>query len=183
MATQPLDRYTFEQYLEVEDTLEYQSEFHDGLILPVEAATPTHARLETRVGSLLEKAFPRCAVYGPSMNVYIATSNKILHPDATVLCGPANYPKPNCIDNPFILVDITSPSTKDYDHGTKREYYFGLESVQHYLLVSQTERKVGHYERSGAGWIYVDHSSLTVIPLGKIEIPVAAIYAGILGEH
>jgi Uma2 family endonuclease len=181
MATQPLDRYTIEQYVEMEDTLGYRSEFHDGIILPVESATPTHARLGARLGSLLNNSFPSC-VYDSSLNVYIASSNKVLHPDATVLCGPANYPKPDCIDNPMVLVEITSPSTKDYDHGTKREYYFSLDSIQHYLLVSQAEKRVGHYERSGAGWIYVDRRSLAVILIGTVEIPIAAIYTGILDE-
>jgi len=100
--------------------------------------------------------------------------------NATVLCEPANYPKPDCIDNPAVLVEITSPSTKDYDHGTKREHYFGLSSVRHYLLVSQTERMVGHYQRSGSEWLYRDHRSDAIIVLGGIEISVAEIYAGIL---
>jgi Uma2 family endonuclease len=80
----------------------------------------------------------------------------------------------------MLLVEITSPSTKDYDYGTKREYYFALSSLRHYLLVSQTEKTVGHYERSGASWIYVDRRSDAILFLEEIEIAVAEIYAGIL---
>jgi Uma2 family endonuclease len=180
MATQPVDRYTLEHYLEIEDTLEYRSEFHDGTILPVESATPTHALLETSVGSILKRLLPACSVYGPGLNLYIAAANKILHPDATVICGLANSPKRDCIDNPTVVIEVTSPSTKDYDYGTKREHYFSLDSVQHYLLVSQTEKVVGHYERSGAGWIYIDRRSDANIFLGEVQIPVCEIYAGIL---
>jgi Uma2 family endonuclease len=113
------------------------------------------------------------------LNIYIASANKIVHPDATVICGAPNFPKPNCLDNPMVVAEITSPATKDYDHGTKRELYFSLPSVQHYLLVSQTERKVGHFERSGARWIYMDHDSGS-IPVGDAELPVGGIYADIL---
>jgi Uma2 family endonuclease len=180
MTTQPVDPYTLEQYLEMEDTLEYRSEFHDGVILPVESATPTHALLGNRVGSVLEKAFSVCAVYDSGLNVYIASANRVVHPDRTVICGPANYPKRDCIDNPTVVVEITSPSTKDYDYGTKREQYFTLPSLQHYLLVSQTEKTVGHYERSGAGWIYLDHHAEATFNLGNVEICVGDIYAGIL---
>jgi Uma2 family endonuclease len=188
MSTQPLDRYTLEQYLAIEDQLDYRSEFHDGIILPVENTTPIHARLETRLGSILEQAFSACVVYGPGLNVYVAASNKILHPDATVICGPPNSPKPNCIDNPTLLVEITSPSTKDYDYGTKREHYFTLPSIQHYLLVSQTERKVGYFERSDQnfrkGWTYIDHGPDANIYLTvsgrEFRLPVGEIYAGIV---
>jgi Uma2 family endonuclease len=180
MATQTLDRYTLEHYLKIEDSLEYRSEFHDGVILPVEDATPTQARLGSRVGSILERAFMPCAVYCPSLNIYIASANKILKPDATVICGTANGPKPDCVDNPAIIVEVTSPSTKDYDYGSKREHYFSLPSLEHYLLVSQTERKVGHYERSGSGWMYVDRVSDAVIFLSGREVSVDGIYSGIL---
>lgn len=175
-----MDQYTIEYYLKTEDTLDDRAEFHDGLILPVEAATLTHARLASRAASVLERAFSSCAVFDSSLNLYIADANKVLHPDAAVICGPVNSPKPDCIDNPTVLVEITSPSTKDYDHGTKREHYFSLGSLRHYLLVSQTERKIGHYERSGAAWIYVDRLSDSVIFLSEIEVPVDGIYSGIL---
>jgi Uma2 family endonuclease len=87
MATLPLDRYTLEEYLDMEDTLDYRSEFHDGIVLPVEAATPIHAQLEVSLAAFLLNAFgSRCLVYGSSPNLYIASGNKVLHPDATVLC-------------------------------------------------------------------------------------------------
>lgn len=180
MATQPIDRYTLEQYRDLEEKLDYRSEFHDGLILPVEAAIPNHSRLSAAmIGILRATFFPQCAVYDSSLNLYIASANRVLHPDATVLCGTPNYPIPNCLDNPTVLVEITSPSTKDYDYGTKREFYFTLSSLRHYLLVSQTEPLVGHYERSGTGWIYVDRGMDAVISLGDRGIPVASIYAGV----
>jgi len=185
-----LDQYTLDHYLKTEETLDDRAEFHDGLILPVEAATPTHARLGSRLASVLARAFPSCAVYDSTLNLYIASANRVLHPDATVICGPVNSPKPDCVDNPTILVEITSPSTKDYDHGTKREHYFTLPTLQHYLLVSQTERKIGHYQRSGAAridktWIdetriYSDRPSGAALFLSDIELPVDAIYSDIL---
>lgn len=190
MATLPEARYTLEEYIQLEDTLDYHSEFHDGLILPVESATPTHAQLEVRVGIVLAKALPPpCAVFGSSLNLYIPSVNRIVHPDATVVCDTVSIPKPDCVDNPSVIVEVTSPSTKDYDHGTKREYYFSLPSLQHYLLVSQTERLVSHYERAPGivvinenfpdAWLYVDHRAGETLRVGA-GIPVDSIYKGIL---
>lgn len=184
MATQPLTRRTLEQYLSLEETLEFRSEFHDGDVLPVEAATPTHSSLcAAMVGILREAFFPRCAVYDASLNLLIASANRVVHPDTTVLCGEAHMPQPGCLENPTLLVEVTSPSTKDYDFGTKREMYFSLPSVHHYLLVSQTEQLVSHYQRSGEAWLYVDRGRDAIISLALdlgIKIPVAQIYAGIL---
>lgn len=185
MASQPPaqnERYTLEKYLELEDNLGYRSEFHDGVILPVEAATPTHAQLEAAVLPLLRTVFfPRCKIFGPSLNLYIPRENRTLHPDAAVVCGKENFNKPNCLDNPTVLVEITSPTTRDYDYGTKREYYFSLPSLEHYLLISQTDALVGHFAKSGDGWIYVDRGANQSISFsGQFEIQVSEIYAGIL---
>ena len=181
MATQPLDRYSLDEYLKLQDEPHSErSEFHDGLVLPLEAATPKHASLSAAVVGLVRSAFfPRCTVYDSSLNLYLAWAGKILNPDATAVCGIQNYPKPNCIDNPAVLVEVTSPSTKDYDFGTKREHYFNLSSVQHYLLVSQSEVMVGHYQRSGEAWLYVDRYADGILLLGEVEIEVNNIYQGI----
>lgn len=181
MATQVLDRYSLEQYLDMEEGLDDRSEFHDGLILPMEAATPTHSSLcAAIVGILRQFFFPRCAVYDSSLNLYSASANKVFHPDVTVVCGQPSCPKPSCVDNPMVLVEVTSPTTKDYDNGTKREYYFQLPSLQHYLLVSQTEKRIGHYQRSGEAWLYVDREVDGTLFLDEVEIAVEAIYSGIL---
>lgn len=183
MASQPLPRYTLEEYLELEDRLEYGSEFHDGVVLPVESATPTHARLGSRVGAIIEKIYASCATFDSSLSLYIPSVNRIVHPDATVVCGKASYPKPDCIDNPMVLIEITSPTTKDYDYGTKREYYFSLPSLQHYLLISQTEALVGHFEKSAEAWIYMDRGADSIISLGsEISVPVSEIYSKILAS-
>ena len=181
MATQPRDYYTLDDYLKLDEP-DSTFEFHDGLIFPCEAASPTHARLESRLCSIFENSYRSCAVYGPSLNLYVASANKVFHPDVTVVCGVPNYPKPECIDNPTVLVEVTSPSTKDYDYGTKQEHYFSLPSVKHYLLVSQSEPRVSHYQRSGEAWIYVNRYAGEIIFLGEIEVNVNEVYRDILPE-
>lgn len=109
----------------------------------------------------------------------------MVHPDATVVCGNANSPRPDCIDNPTIVVEVTSPSTKDYDFGTKREYYFSLSSLRHYLLISQTELQVSLFkrndlERGAWTWTYLDRGVDASFSIEDVEVRVAEIYRGIL---
>ena len=180
MSALPTDHYTLDEFLKLEDGPAFpRSEFHDGLILPVESASPSHSLLCARIVGLLQTAFPKCNVYDSSLDLYVESVNRVFHPDATVLCGTPSSPKTGCISNPTILVEVSSPTTKDYDSGTKREYYFALSSLQHYLLVSQTEARVGRYTRSSEGWFYVDHYANSLIQLGETAIQVNAIYEGV----
>lgn len=111
MATQPLHRYTLEGYLELEDKLHYRSEFHDGVTLPSEAAPPNSCSAGVRLGRLFENAFPDCAVYDSSLNLYIASVNKSFDPDVTVVCGTANYPKPIASTTPLFSSKSLRPPT------------------------------------------------------------------------
>ena len=49
--------------------------------------------------------------------------------------------------NPTLIVEVLSPSTEDYDHGTKFAHYRSVPSLQVYLLVAQDRVHVELYER------------------------------------
>lgn len=180
MATQPIPRYTVEEYVSLENTLDYRSEYHDGYVFPVEAATPVHARLESRVASLFEKAFSPigCSTFGPGLNLYIGSINKVLHPDATVVCGPLNCPKPDCVDNPYCSGRNHVPNKQGLRLRHKTRLLLRAAKSSHYLLVSQTAALVGHYQRSGEGWLYEDRGGDSMIYLGDVRIAVTELYEG-----
>ncbi|MEC7522381.1 MAG: Uma2 family endonuclease [Myxococcota bacterium] len=56
--------------------------------------------------------------------------------------------------NPSVVVEVLSPSTERYDRGEKWRAYQRLGSLRDYLLVSQAEARVEHYQRTDGGWRY-----------------------------
>lgn len=51
------------------------------------------------------------------------------------------------LENPNMIIEVLSESTKDYDRGGKFEQYRTLESFKEYLLVSQDKPHVEHFAR------------------------------------
>ena len=51
-------------------------------------------------------------------------------------------------------LEVLSPSTEAYDRGEKWQAYQRLGSLRDYLLVSQREARVEHYQRTEGGWRY-----------------------------
>jgi Uma2 family endonuclease len=55
------------------------------------------------------------------------------------------------LTNPLALVEVLSPSTESYDRGAKFAHYRLITSLRDYVLVSQAERRVEVFHRTGDG--------------------------------
>jgi Uma2 family endonuclease len=93
-------------------------------------------------------------VFSSDLKVRVEASDLSAFPDASVVCGP-----PQCspidshaITNPTVLVEVTSPSTEDYDRGEKLSHYKQLPALQAVLFVSHRTRRVTVVSRAGTGW-------------------------------
>jgi Uma2 family endonuclease len=84
------------------------------------------------------------------------------------------------ITNPTVLVEVLSPSTRDYDRGEKFELYRSIPTFRHYLLIEQSAVDVEHRWRAGDQWSSDRQTSLDdVIRLSSIEadLKIAELYA------
>jgi Uma2 family endonuclease len=53
-------------------------------------------------------------------------------------------------NDPVVVVEIVSPSSRFLDTGRKVQEYFALRSVAHYLVVRLDDHIVHHHRRAGA---------------------------------
>lgn len=49
---------------------------------------------------------------------------------------------PLALINPTVLVEVTSPSTEDYDRGEKLSHYKQIASLQAVLIISHAQRRI-----------------------------------------
>jgi Uma2 family endonuclease len=77
----------------------------------------------------------------------------VFEPDAFVLCGEPRDRRSIEVDDPVIVVEVMSPSSRDVDTTAKLAEYFRLPSVRHHLVVDSESRSVVHHHRSGSGTI------------------------------
>jgi len=71
-------------------------------------------------------------------------------PDALVYCGERIVGDSVEVPNPVIVVEVSSPSTRQIDATFKLAGYFSVASVQHYLIVDPDKPVVIHHKR-GSG--------------------------------
>jgi Uma2 family endonuclease len=76
--------------------------------------------------------------------------DKLVEPDVLVYCGE-KVPRGTIeVPDPMIIVEVLSPSTGTMDTGVKLQGYFGLPSVQHYLVIDPDRPLLIHH-RCGTG--------------------------------
>ncbi len=157
-------------------------ELRDGqpvLMSPERAAhalTKFSAQIAMREG--IRRAGLPCRVFPDGMTVRIA-GGTAFEPDALVVCPPPPDLNTMEIPNPFIVVEVLSPSTAADDHGVKLDGYFSLGGVFHYLILDPDRSVMIHHRRGHAGAIEtrVLREGVVVLDPPGFEAQVAAFFA------
>ena len=172
MATQPVFTLTEQDYLTLESSAEYKSEFVDGEMYAMSGAKPRHCRLETILAGVIYRQLlgNDCRSFSSNLKIRAEKSRSYLYPDLSVVCGPLERVEGtnDVIANPSVLFEVLSPSTADYDHGKKFAIYREIPTLKDYLLVHSEEVFVEHFTLQPDGsWILRDHKGIEA----AVEIP------------
>jgi Uma2 family endonuclease len=170
-----------EEYFEFEKTAEVRHEFVDGTLLEMPGVSRVHNRIVVNIVKALDDIALRAGCELHPTDVMTRTQNtRYRYPDIVVTCAPGD--NSHILENPCFLVEVTSDSTSDSDHGPKLEEYTKLPSMQRYAIVSQGTRQVVLYKRDGANWkfeVFTDSGEFD-IPCLDTKLTLEQIYAGLL---
>lgn len=110
------------------------------------------AHVWRRLTEAVEAAWLPCDVYPDGMTVTI-DSGTVYEPDCLVRCGSRVPDDTVRLDDPVIIVEVLSPSTRSKDSGAKLIDCFRLKSVHHFLIVRTEDRAIIHHARNDDGTI------------------------------
>jgi Uma2 family endonuclease len=142
--------YTYREYLALEDESAVRHEYLDGEIYAMAGGTPDHAALAASVSGVLRPVLPPgCRTFSADLRIRIATTGLSTYPDVSVVCGKTQRADddPMAVTNPVLLVEVTSPSTEDYDRGEKLRHYKSIPSVREIMLVSHRGPRITLHRR------------------------------------
>lgn len=147
----PLHRYTYQDYVSLEEESSTRHEFLAGEIVAMAGGTPEHAAMAAEViGQLREKVRGgNCRVFTSDLGVRVKATGLATYPDASVVCGPTERDpdKKTNVTNPRLVVEVTSDSTEHYDHGEKLAHYKQVPSLEAIVIVSHREARVDVWSR------------------------------------
>jgi Uma2 family endonuclease len=148
------ESYSVDEFLRAEDAAESRSEYVDGQIYAMAGGTDSHIQISFNLTKILaDKLRDRCRAYQSEMKVRVEQTNAFYYPDVTLICGEQKFfqGRRDVVENPVLLVEVLSDSTKEYDKNDKFFAYQNIESFMEYLLVSQDKHVIQQYIRQPDG--------------------------------
>lgn len=132
-------KFSVQEYLELENAATEKHEFFQGEIFAMSGATLVHNTIAVNVLTLLKKQLSGkpCQPFGSDQRIHIEKNSLITYPDVSVICGTIrtwNNDQFNVL-NPTVILEILSPSTRNYDRGEKFKLYRELSTLREYVLI------------------------------------------------
>lgn len=176
--------YTPEEYLALEETAEYKSEYHDGEIVPMTGGTTNHNRIARNmlIALSLQLRGRDYEVFIGDVRLWIPRFNRFTYPDVMVIAGQPEYynNRKDTITNPQVIIEVLSKSTKGYDRGDKFRFYRTIPSFQEYILLDQNQMFMEQFSKqANKRWsysVYDEEDTALVFSSFQVEVSLADIY-------
>jgi Uma2 family endonuclease len=181
MTTLTKPRMTVDEFLAWAEDRPGRYELYKGEVYAMSPESVGHIKLKGTVYTALltavrERRRP-CHVLTDGATVRIDDTTAY-EPDALVYCGQELAPTALEVPNPAIVVEVLSPSTRQFDVSIKLAGYFRLPSLAHYLIVDPTQPLILHHSRGTGDAILtrvVTAGTIVLDPPG-LELALADIY-------
>jgi Uma2 family endonuclease len=123
-----------------------------------------------------------CRPFGSDMRLHIPENTLFTYPDIAVYCGDAKMMDDDNALEPSVIIEILSPSTKDYDRGGKFKLYRDIPSLREYILVDTESIGIEVFSvNQQKHWELEEFTSpdeVLHIPSLSVSIPLKEIYEG-----
>lgn len=157
--------YTIEEYLEMENAALEKHEYYKGEIFAMSGASARHNIISINVIGILINALKgkSCQPYGSDMRIHIPENSLFTYPDISIICGDvvsSNEDEKTAIE-PSVIIEILSPSTRNYDRGEKFMLYRAIPALKNYILVDSESIHVEHFAINKEGlWQLKEHNKI-----------------------
>ena len=159
-----------------------QSESHEysaGEVFSQAGGSRNHSLIGTNMLGEIRQAlkWKPCQSHGSEMRVDIVASDYQAYPHVSVVCPPVEGKSEYVISNPVLLVEVLSPSTADFDRGTKYGLYRQIPSLKEYIVLWQDQPRAEQHVRTEDGlWILKEIAGISnVIQLASLGVGIAMV--------
>src|SRR5262245_699117 len=127
-------QFTIAEYLAYEEESSIKHEYYRGEMFAMAGGTITHNMISGNLYHLLRRELKgnRCRPFNSDQRIHITENSLFTYPDVSVVCDEIvtlNNDQINVL-NPTVIIEVLSPSTRDYDRGAKFQLYRDIASLR-----------------------------------------------------
>jgi Uma2 family endonuclease len=181
LATKPM---TLDEFLQWDDGTETHYELIGGFPVAMAPPAEVHRILAMRLGSRIDAALAGRRPCNAQIEAGVIRPDRTdtyFVADIAATCE-GNEVGRQAIKDPFLIVEILSPSTERHDRRTKLLVYRQIATVQEILFIASDGSYAELHRRSGAQWITEilrGADARLALTSAGIEIALAELYEGI----
>jgi Uma2 family endonuclease len=187
MAEPAIKPMTLDEFFRWDDGSETHYELIEGFPVAMAPPAEAHRILAMRLGARIDAALSTrrpCNAQGEAGVTRADHGDMYFVADIAATCAP-NETGRQAIKDPFLVVEILSPSTERHDRRVKLPAYRQIETVEEIVLIASDGRYAELHRRVGGQWITeLVRGAGGVLRLGSVpaEFPLADLYEGIAVE-
>ena len=169
-----------EDYLRAEEVSPVKHEFVEGEIYAIAGTSDRHNLIAGDLYALLLVRLrdSSCQPFFGDIKVQVL-KHVVYYPDILVTCEE-EIESPYFRNNPKLIIEVTSPSTRQIDRREKLLFYLQMPSVQEYVIVEQHKMNVEvHRRQPNGGWItyfFTEPSDVVELQSVDLSFPLPDIY-------
>ena len=185
MATAAKPKMTASEFLAWENSLsDARHEFVEGDVFAMTGTTRQHNEVVMNLVMQLRPALngTPCRVFAVDIKVRVEAANAYFYPDLVITCSEKDLDVdgPAVLTEPSVIIEVSSPSTADYDLAGKFARYRMLDSLKEYIIVAPLSHGATVFRKQGNGhWEVI--SELTHLNIGAIDFscPFTELFANV----
>src|SRR5436190_22644237 len=184
MAEAAIKPMTLDDFLRWDDGTETHFELIGGFPVAMAPPAEVHRALAIRLGSRIEAALSQRRPCNAQLEAGVIRPDRAdtyFEADIAATCTPIEFGR-QAIEDPFLIVEILSPSTERHDRRIKLPVYRQITTVQEILFLDSDGLYAELHRRAGAQWITEilrGADARLVLASVPIEIPLVDLYEGI----
>lgn len=162
-----------EEYLTQEEKALVKHEYINGEVYEMAGASSAHVTISLNIASLLKIHLrgSNCRVFISDMKVRIERLNVFYYPDVIVTCDEKDRELNYYKKAPKVIIEVLSDSTESFDRGDKFADYRTIESLEEYVLISQSKKRVDLFTRKNYNsWELTSFSEGENLTLNSINL-------------
>ena len=184
-AAKKLALISVDDYLAGELVSPIKHEYLGGVVYAMSGARVQHDVIAGNIFAQLHANLRnrRCRPHTSDMKIRVRlpTQIRFYYPDVSVVCK-SNPPTDSFQDEPVVIFEILSRSTRRIDEGEKKDAYLMIPSLLVYALIDQEQPRIVVFRRSEQGFVrevYEGPDAEIALPEIDTSLRLADVYTGV----
>lgn len=173
-----------EDYLLSEENARNRSEYIEGWVRAMSGGTVRHNQVKVNCTYHLMRQLKGkpCRPFDSDMKLRIrGKSTRFYYPDLQVVCD-SNSSTEHFQDSPVLIVEVLSPSTRQYDLDEKLNAYLQIDTLECYIVLEQHTPYAIVLRRAPHGFLretYDGLDSVIMLPFLGVTLALRDVYDGV----